>query len=1028
MQFRMESVEAEKKLLEEKNKELQSVSHDVILLSEMGQEITSLLSVESINKTVYEHLSEIMEVSGFGIGVSDDGNNTLTFPGYIEDGEIFESVTYRADDPHRLASVCYSQAKEILIGSNEEVAQYTGKQSAPVAGRPVESIIYLPLKLDNKKVGVITVQSFNKNVYTEYHLNLLRNLGVYAAIALQNAGMYGRLEQIVEERSQEILRQKEEIERSYYNTQLLSEIGQQITSNLQLDKIFRMLYDNVNKLMPAECFGVRIYHHDRQEIEYKFEIEKGIQDTAPFAVSMANDDNYSVWCVKNRQVIFLNDNQNEYHKYTSKIVVPTGEMPHSLIFYPMMIGEKVIGVITVQSFKKFAYSNYHIDILKTLGTYTAIALENASLYENLEEKVMERTMEVVKKKEEVERSYENTRLLSEIGKEISSTLDINEIIQRVYHRIDKLMDAAAFGIGIYRPEHNDLYHPCVMENGEKLPPFSFLLDQDRIASRCFKENREFVINNWMEEYTKYVKTDVPPVEGENPVSLIYIPLVSRYKTMGVLSVQSFQANAYSDYHLDIVRNLSVYIANSLENASLYESLELRVEERTEEITKAYENTRLLGQISKDISSSLSIETIIEKVYRNVNTLMDAASFGIGIFQPETRALVFPGFIEKGDKLDNVIMHIDDDRIASWCFKNQREVVINNHFEDYKKYVKTILQPVAGKTSASIIYLPLFSKENIIGVITVQSYELNAYSDYQVNMLRQLSHNVAIAIENASLYESLEDKVRERTAEVVKQKEVIEEKNKHITDSIVYAKRIQRAILPPEDVFKAHLRNSFVLYKPKDIVSGDFYWLEKKGNKILFAVVDCTGHGVPGAFMSIIGYNGLNQIVNEYHITQPAEILNRLNKIITGTLRQQAHESKIRDGMDISVCSIDLDQNKLEYAGANNPIFILRNQEVIEVRADKKPIGNFVGEEEFSFTNKELDLFPNDRLYLFSDGYADQFGGPHGKKLKYNTFRQLLIDHHHRPMDEQKVILDRMFEAWRGDLEQIDDVCVIGVAV
>ena len=194
------------------------------------------------------------------------------------------------------------------------------------------------------------------------------------------------------------------------------------------------------------------------------------------------------------------------------------------------------------------------------------------------------------------------------------------------------------------------------------------------------------------------------------------------------------------------------------------------------------------------------------------------------------------------------------------------------------------------------------------------------------------------------------------------------------------------------------------------------------------MVDCTGHGVPGAFMSIIGYNGLNQIVNEYHITQPAEILNRLNKIITGTLRQQAHESKIRDGMDISVCSIDLDQNKLEYAGANNPIFILRNQEVIEVRADKKPIGNFVGEEEFSFTNKELDLFPNDRLYLFSDGYADQFGGPHGKKLKYNTFRQLLIDHHHRPMDEQKVILDRMFEAWRGDLEQIDDVCVIGVAV
>ncbi|MFZ5553825.1 MAG: GAF domain-containing SpoIIE family protein phosphatase, partial [Bacteroidota bacterium] len=409
-------------------------------------------------------------------------------------------------------------------------------------------------------------------------------------------------------------------------------------------------------------------------------------------------------------------------------------------------------------------------------------------------------------------------------------------------------------------------------------------------------------------------------------------------------------------------------------------------------------------------------------------LMDAASFGIGIYNPETRYIDFPGFLEKGQKHDNVSFHVDDDRLAGWCFRNQKEIVTNDYAKDYHKYVKGIKAVVAGQHSRSIVYLPLFTKEKIIGVLTIQSYEENAYNDYQLDILRNLAHSISIAIENATLYSSLEEKVKERTAEVVKQKEIIEEKNKHITDSIIYAKRIQRAILPPEETFSAFLKNSFVLYKPKDIVSGDFYWLERKENKILFAVVDCTGHGVPGAFMSIIGYNGLNQIVNEYNITQPAEILNRLNSIITNTLKQHADQSKIRDGMDISVCCINLEQNKLEYAGANNPIFILRNNEVVEVKADKHPIGNFVGEKEFRFTNKELDLIPGDLLYLFSDGYADQFGGPRGKKLKYTQFRDLLIQHKDKSMKQQKEILDALFEDWKGDLEQIDDVCIIGVKI
>jgi serine phosphatase RsbU (regulator of sigma subunit) len=207
---------------------------------------------------------------------------------------------------------------------------------------------------------------------------------------------------------------------------------------------------------------------------------------------------------------------------------------------------------------------------------------------------------------------------------------------------------------------------------------------------------------------------------------------------------------------------------------------------------------------------------------------------------------------------------------------------------------------------SLLFCPMMIGDRVVGVITVQSFEKNAYVPLHMDVLKTLGTYTAIALENANLVENLEEKVEERTKEVVKQKEIIEETNKHITDSIKYAKRIQEAFLPTESMVNALLKDAFVLYKPKDIVSGDFYWVEKKDNKILFAVVDCTGHGVPGAFMSIIGFNALNQIVNEYNYTKPSEILTQLNKSISTTLSQKVEDSKIRDGMDVALCLLDLE--------------------------------------------------------------------------------------------------------------------------
>jgi serine phosphatase RsbU (regulator of sigma subunit) len=254
------------------------------------------------------------------------------------------------------------------------------------------------------------------------------------------------------------------------------------------------------------------------------------------------------------------------------------------------------------------------------------------------------------------------------------------------------------------------------------------------------------------------------------------------------------------------------------------------------------------------------------------------------------------------------------------------------------------------------------------------------------------------------------------------------KNKEITDSIKYAKRLQEAILPDKNFISSMFPESFVLYKPKDIVSGDFYWFEKWGTKKLFAAVDCTGHGVPGAFMSIVGYNQLNQAVNEHGLWKPNLILNALNKGITKTLRQKMESATVKDGMDMALCSLDEATNILEYSGAYNSLWLIRDGVFSEIKADKRPIGVFLGEELVPFTNHEIQLHKNDSIYIFTDGYADQFGGTKGKKFKYKSLQQLVMTSQHLSMEEQGKLLEKIIEEWRGNLEQVDDILVMGIKV
>ena len=259
--------------------------------------------------------------------------------------------------------------------------------------------------------------------------------------------------------------------------------------------------------------------------------------------------------------------------------------------------------------------------------------------------------------------------------------------------------------------------------------------------------------------------------------------------------------------------------------------------------------------------------------------------------------------------------------------------------------------------------------------------------------------------------------------------IIEAQHKDITDSIRYAQRIQQAILPPDKMWQGLLPDSFVLYKPKDILSGDFYWIEQRDDRVFFAAADCTGHGVPGALMSVVNFNLLNKAVLEQNILTPQAILDAVNQWLTISLHQTFHESAVRDGMDIALCALNRETRTLQFAGAFNGAYVYKKDgSLLEVKGDKIPVGLYIDEKMRSFSGSQLALTQGDRLFIFSDGYADQFGGPKGKKMKYTRLKQYISESLHMTMTEQKNYLDAKFEAWRGQYEQVDDVLVIGVCV
>ena len=453
----------------------------------------------------------------------------------------------------------------------------------------------------------------------------------------------------------------------------------------------------------------------------------------------------------------------------------------------------------------------------------------------------------------------------------------------------------------------------------------------------------------------------------------------------------------------------------------------------------------LLRISEEAHSAASIEEFVATIHGILADLVKATNFFICLYDESSGKYFFPYFVDEYDTIETAGM--------SFAYDESLEVTLYDLSGTLTDHVRQTGKPIRfpdekisklyesgeitlfGSQSVSWLGVPLKLSGKTFGVMAVQCYDTkDAYTAKDEELLVFVSDHIARAIENVRAEE-----------EIRKQHQLVLEQKKAITDSIGYARRIQKAVLPSAAYINNILSDYFTIFKPKDIISGDFYWVREIEGYQVVIVADCTGHGVPGALMSMLGVTLLNEQFRTFGIRPPAEILGHLRTKVKEILAQEGTVEDQKDGMDMAIAIMDPENKELQFAGANIPLFLIRmkehtgaeeddlkvsmeneNYRLYRLKPDKQPIG--VHWEEEDFTGYAIKLRHRDSLYIFSDGYTDQYGGKNRKKLKSRRLKKLLLSVQEAPMDLQKRLMVDAYEKWRGSNEQIDDVCAIGVRI
>ncbi|ANQ47618.1 GAF domain-containing protein [Flammeovirga yaeyamensis] len=908
------------------------------------------------------------------------------------------------------------------------------KTDAYITEHQPQYLNFIPLWNQDTMIGFLMLDQYQNINTPSEQIKFLQVLAPQMAILLQKS-FFDITHQEVKEEKEDIQANNTQIKG--FEIQAIQEVGQLIAATDSLDKMTVTVYEKINQILDAKTLDIGVVNKETHMLEFPATYDNG--NKLPFnSCSLNEEDRLSTLCIKSNKPIHINNFDEEISSYLPKFYSKFDHEAESaaiqsLIYVPIQYKNETVGVFTVQTDKKDAYSLQDKILVQGIGSYIGIAIENIRLKAktNVQSQVSE------EQEEQLTMAYNALKNLGEIGQDITSNLSIEGISNTAYESLNSMIEAPLYSMGIYNKERGVLEITTNIENGEKLPPKTIrLTDNDKLSVICFKQLKEIVINDIMVDYNLYLPDqELPKSELSGlPQSLIYIPLIGKEGTLGFITIQSYQANAFGERALNLMKNIAIYIGIALDNALTYEGLEEIVADRTAElqhqkqeiensrdqIEQSYKNVQLISNIGIELSSDLNTENIIKTLYQNISDLMKVDSFGLGIYHHRRQEIEFIGAMEKGKQLPDFTHSMGDNtRLSSLCLRENKEVVINDITTEISNYLDlgedAVIDVKAGEMPMSVIYIPLVTKEKLMGVISVQSFDKNAYTDRHVDILRNIAVLSAIAIDNASSYEKIE-----------RQKEELQSTSQKITQSIKYAKQIQGSILPNRTLIRSLLPDSFIFHKPKDIVSGDFFWFLEHGNKIFISTVDCNSNGVPGAMMSIIGISLFREIVEIRGIVCPGEILEAMNTRLMAHLNQSTSDNS--DSLDVSMVVIDKDKNVMEFAGANTQMARVVNNKFFIIKGSKHTIGGDQPQkgEAIKFQKHSFNLDEDANYYLFTDGYQKQIGGKDKGEFGKENFLKLLYQNHKEEKTKQRTAVRRAFNDWmENELTQTDDVLVLG---
>jgi len=583
----------------------------------------------------------------------------------------------------------------------------------------------------------------------------------------------------------------------------------------------------------------------------------------------------------------------------------------------------------------------------------------------------------------------NIDFLYSMSNEILSCFDLKIITHTLYKNINRIIDAPYFALAQFNEDDQSLDFWGIESNDEPLRiGKTGIENKDLWSVHCFLNQEELIFNNCPSDKSKRFSQLLFKTKDSLRKSFIYLPLISKQKCIGIITIQSFKEQAYDENQIKILKSLTNFIALAVDNAVAFS----KIEKQNQEIK---EKSNLLEATIQNISEIVELRTsVIENQNKQLETL--------SIVAKET---------------NNAIMLMDAEANIIW---------INDYFTklygyNYSQFIKARGNNIR-ETSFSTDIKSLLNE----CLTTKQACEYQACNIKEDGSSIWTQTTLTPILDNNGTIRNLVT-VDSDITDIINAKEIIQDQATDLRNSIQYASQIQRAIFPSLQDIKKSFTDVFILFKPCSQVSGDFYWHYSDENWTWIVAADCTGHGVPAALLSILGISILKEISKQQYFNDAALILTKLRSILKETIHQHGENRYLVDGMDIALCLIKNDNSVLQFAGAYNPLLLIRNNEVIEFKGDKMPIGDYINDKK-PFTLNTIDLELGDKIYIFSDGFASQFGGPFNKKYMKKNFINFLKYHHSLEMNVQKELLLNELNEWISvnNNNQVDDILIIGI--